>query len=138
MIPVRRFFEIDRRDRALLVEAGALLAVIRIAQWIISFPMLVAMTRNLPVPIADSGNRMAWAIHHAARVVPRATCLTKALALQQMMLRAGRPSTVQLGVAKATGGFEFHAWVESNGQPLLNSAEETARYSRLFTLQDSP
>jgi len=77
--------------------------------------------------------REAWecahAVSRAARLVPRASCLTQALALQRLLSRRGLESSLFLGVDRAgqpsetprlrAKGFEAHAWVEWRGRVLI-------------------
>ena len=55
------------------------------------------------------------AIEIAARRIPRATCLTQAIAAQLLLARYGNASTLRLGVLTSSGQFKAHAWVEHNG-----------------------
>jgi hypothetical protein len=59
---------------------------------------------------------VAWAIRRVSRFVPRATCLTQAVAGRLMLARRGHTSRVNIGVARAAGGgLRAHAWLESDG-----------------------
>ncbi|WP_292291038.1 lasso peptide biosynthesis B2 protein [Marivita sp.] len=77
--------------------------------------------------------RVVWAVHHAARLVPRASCLTQGLAAQIMLARRGLPSTLHIGVKKDTETpFEAHAWLTFRGRIILGHRENLlARYSQL-------
>jgi len=135
---VRKFLRLNRDERAALAEAGALVLVIRIAQWMLPWRAVVGTSRAIPLPIRRSlpVESLAWAVRAVSTRIPRATCLTQALALHRLMDRAGHQARVRIGVAKAAdGGFEFHAWVEHAGQPLLNNAGDIAQYATLLTLE---
>jgi hypothetical protein len=80
---------------------------------------------------AVSVDRLERAVRVASRVVPRATCLTQALALNHLLSRNGYTSIVRIGVAKEDGRFAAHAWVECGGTPLLSSVADVARYAPL-------
>ena len=137
MNSVRKFAQLQSEDRRLLVEAGLVLLWIRLGLRILPWRVAVAAAGNLRFlrrrQLAPS--RAAWAIRSAGRIVPGATCLTQALALQYLLNRAGHASRLSLGVAKGADGFEAHAWVEHEGEPLLDEPEELARYSRLLTME---
>ena len=138
MAALRKLLRLDRKDRGLLIEACALVLVVRIAQWVLPWKSLLGTMRWLPLPKRDrvAFDRLIWAVRSSGARIPRATCLTKALALQRRLNRSGYDAKVELGVAKTpTGRFEFHAWVEHLGEPLLDSADDLARYSRLFTVE---
>ena len=68
---------------------------------------------------------LAWAVVHAARFVPAATCLTQALALRRLLALSGQPCLVRIGVTEnPAGSFEAHAWVMSKGRVLLGGIDE--------------
>jgi len=91
-----------------------------------------ALLEETAEPDADA-RRRAWecahAVSRAARLVPRASCLTQALALQRLLARRGLESSLFLGVDRAgkpsgaaralSKGFEAHAWVEWRGRILI-------------------
>lgn len=80
-----------------------------------------------------SAARIAWAVHHAARVVPRATCLTQALAAQIMLTRHNIVSVLHVGVRRDEAGTLLaHAWLVNDGVVLLGGTSETlAAFSEL-------
>ena len=73
---------------------------------------------------------MAWAVEHAARIVPGATCLTQALAAEVMLRRTGGRPDLRFGVARDAGDFEAHAWLELGGRVLVGD-HGIERYSPL-------
>ena len=79
---------------------------------------------------------IAWAVRHAARFVPRATCLTQALALQYLLARTGRSSLIRIGVAEGSdGAFEAHAWLIHDDSVLIgNRNEDVSRFVPLTNL----
>jgi hypothetical protein len=63
---------------------------------------------------------VAWSVKAAARLVPRATCLTQAFSAQRLLARRGVDVAVHLTVPKdASDGFLPHAWVMGDGVILL-------------------
>jgi len=63
--------------------------------------------------------------------VPRASCLTQALAAAILLARHGYPATLRLGVAKnPDGSLRAHAWIESGGQTMLGGPE-TGEFAHL-------
>jgi hypothetical protein len=80
-----------------------------------------------------SVGQLEWAVRAASRMVPRATCLTQALALNHLLRSDGYPGVVQIGVDNHDGRFVAHAWVECNGVSLLSAAGDIRRYSRFLT-----
>jgi len=68
--------------------------------------------------------KIAWAVQAAARHVPRATCLTQALAAQTWLKRRGFPADLHIGVARdSRKQFQAHAWVVSDGKVIIGGAE---------------
>ena len=64
--------------------------------------------------------RLSWAVQVVARRIPGASCLTQALALRELMERAGHTADLRIGVAKdAIHGFASHAWLEHDSQILV-------------------
>jgi len=56
----------------------------------------------------------------AARYVPRATCLTQALAAQWLFAWFGCPTLLRIGVAKGDDkALRVHAWLESEGRVVV-------------------
>ena len=64
--------------------------------------------------------RIVRDVERAARLVPRSTCLTRALAAQWLLALAGHGSSLHVGVVRHPGRpLEAHAWLESRGQVVL-------------------
>ena len=130
---VRAARRIGVADARLLVEAGSMLAAVRIALWLIPFRVLLRVAwpprnpRRLHLIPLD---RIDWAICRASRVIPRASCLTRAIALHRLAGRYGYPCRLVLGVRRdAAGSFGAHAWAEHGGSILLDTAENVAGYT---------
>lgn len=119
----------------LLGSAFVTVARVRVALWVLPWRHLVrsiTIGRNVTsTPPSPEG--LEWTVKIASRAVPFATCLTQALALQRLLARHGYHSAVLVGVCRIDGRFLAHAWVEHEGQTLLSTSENVARYSRFFT-----
>ena len=82
--------------------------------------------------LAGEPRALAWAVRAAARRVPRASCLTQSLALEALLVQAGHPAALRIGVArKDDGAFEAHAWVESEGRVLIGRLSDLERFAPL-------
>jgi hypothetical protein len=67
-----------------------------------------------------SSEQIVWAVRGVAARVPRASCLTQALAATLILARHGHAATLRVGVAKdPDGSLRAHAWLESEGAPIL-------------------
>jgi Transglutaminase-like superfamily len=62
------------------------------------------------------------AVKTAANYVPGAHCLPQAVVGRSMLLQAGYPAEIKLGVARPEPGFAAHAWVCSNGEVVLGGS----------------
>ena len=157
---------LSRRDLRLSRQALALVIAVRCRLWRTPFAPLhaqwrdqvqqaldAALARGL-VREADAAPDRAsiaevWNCSHAvqrsARLVPAASCLTQAMALQMMLARRGHRCDVRIGVERraasaeaaensshvasanplahgsdiADGQFRAHAWVEWRGRVLI-------------------
>ena len=140
LVPLGTFLSLRRAERGLLLRTLPLVLAIRLALWLLPLrrvvglirrwePLLLALPADLPV------SRLEWAVRAVSRRVPKASCLTQALALQFLLARAGRRSEIHIGVAKnSEAGFQSHAWVECEGSTLLSAPSEVIEYSRLLAL----
>ncbi len=97
-----------------------------------------ARARNRKPLVSYEVWRHAHAIGRAARLVPGASCLTQALALQTVLSRCGEQSSLVLGVdfkPDAKRDFEAHAWIEWQGRILIGGPIE--RWKPLLTIAPS-
>jgi len=111
----------------LTLKAAGLLALIRVALWLVPFPRVLAGARaaagrrGLRTAPADVGD-VVTAVTRAARVVPSASCLTQALAANVMLGRRGYDAALRLGARADEGTFEAHAWLELDGAAVIGDA----------------
>ena len=137
--PLRHFADLSQAERALFVYTAAWLVVARVALW--SMPFNAARRLTLPGPTVAHKlasirvSRMAWAVQAAARRIPSASCLTRALVMERMLLRAGRSPVIHIGVSKGEErGFESHAWVEHEGAVVLGDDGQLERFVPMLAL----
>ncbi len=112
----------------MLLRALAALVCTRLELWVVPFSILRKRPRVSCVPGPDAES-VAWAIAAASRIVPRATCLVKALATHRLLAGFGHASDLCIGVAKGTSRFGAHAWVEFGGAVLVGGTD--TEYVRL-------
>jgi hypothetical protein len=118
----------------MLCGALLILARTRLALSILPWRrMRAAVVRSIAPALRTKADRLEWAIRATSRVIPRATCLTQALALQRLLAHHGYESRVQIGARNTDGHFGAHAWVEHEGGSLLSTATEVTRYARFFS-----
>jgi hypothetical protein len=76
-------------------------------------PSRNSSAKSLPV------SQVVWAVIAASRWIPKATCLTQALAAQCLLKRNGHPAMLRLGVRKEGERLAAHAWLESQGRIVI-------------------
>ena len=136
---VRKFLSLSLREKLLLVEAVILVLAIRVGLTLLPFSTLQKLLAKVTKKHIDqerkgrpSIDQMAWAVAAASHCIPKATCLTQALAIQILFMREGYPASVQIGVTKGDRGeLQAHAWVESQGKT-INTGSEINRYTPLI------
>ena len=118
------------RDKALLAQALVIVPLVRLALWTLPFRFVHRVVARFSGPPASSpadlaaSRRSAESIVHAvvsvSSRIPRASCLTQALAASILLSRHGHDATLRIGVAKdGRGRLRAHAWLESNGATIL-------------------
>jgi Transglutaminase-like superfamily len=132
-------------ERRALAVAVAVVVAVRVAltvvpsRWIIGVVRRLSQRSSLPRAVRRRSTVMSnativWAVEAASRFVPRANCLTQALAAQIMLQRHGHSATLCLGVQRTPARpFRAHAWLELNGEIILGG-EESRLLARLSSL----
>jgi hypothetical protein len=115
------------REFPILLRAGILVWIIRLALWIVPFAKLRRVVASVAQSRARrasrySADQLSWAVRAVSRYVPRATCLTQALVLHILLRWEGLQSRIQIGVSKDAGRFEAHAWVESQDRVVIGDS----------------
>lgn len=86
-------------------------------------------------PPSDVEERIsAWhrAVGRAARVLPVGTCLDQAATLQLLLGRDHIVTSLRIGVRKDEQALQAHAWLERDGQPVLERVDPALR-AHVFT-----
>jgi transglutaminase superfamily protein len=127
-----RFLHLPAADRALLLRSVFWLGVTRAALWVLPLRVVRRFLARAAGRTARSGatappptERIAWAIGLAQRVIPEATCLPQALVAEALLVRAGHPAELRIGVIKTDRDrLTAHAWVESGGRTVVGQLHE--------------
>jgi hypothetical protein len=134
---LRKFLHLTSSDRRLLVCTALLLGVIRLGLRLLPFRIMQRLVQLVQVSATPHRinqsliDRQMWAVMVASWYVPKATCLTQALAAQVLLGRHGYPTQLRVGVARGEGGrLEAHAWVENQGKVIVGG-EDLSRYTLL-------
>ncbi len=144
--PLRRFAQVGRRRRALVVEAVIYLLLARLGLIFVPFPKLArrlgafvppsdprALAARAQGPQAALAQEIGWAVTRSARYVPfKAVCLPQAMAARVMLKRRGVASVLHFGAARGEDKpLDAHAWldaagVEVTGYPVAKQFAEIA------------
>jgi hypothetical protein len=139
MAQLHKFSRLPAPYRHLFIQALVLLAIVRLALWLLPFRTLQRLAAGMvrANPTGQTGDQpflppVAWAVTVASRYVPAATCLTQALATQALLARRGHSTSLRLGVARSEAGeFQAHAWVEWRGTIVIGGIEALSRFTPL-------
>ena len=125
------YFALPHRDRALLIEAFATLAIVRGALHLVTIERLRAWAGHLKQGTKPV-DRVVWSVRTASRWMPGTTCLCSALALQRLLSAQGHASELHIGVAHEPQGIAAHAWILHEGRVLIGEQGQD-RYTILTT-----
>jgi hypothetical protein len=123
---VRRFLSWSPAEWRLFLKAWAVLMRVRLQLTAQSMKRVQASLPPAKTPLDEtvSIDAIVLAIQKASVLVPRSTCLVRALAGQILLREFGRNSILHLGVNRdQSGKFMAHAWLEHDGQIIIGGAE---------------
>lgn len=119
-----------------IIGALSLVLRVRLALWLAPFQRVrKSFPPAAPAEPSNAGEhatvvRHAKAVRRAARLVPDASCLTKALSLGTLLARRGIGCEVKIGVRKgAAGRLEAHAWVVHDGVVVIGGLPDLDTFS---------
>jgi hypothetical protein len=129
--PLRSWTRLSRAERRLAIHALALVAAFRLALWTLPVRRVLAAAPRRRRAHSVSAEHMAWLVRAAARRIPGASCLTRALAARWLLAEASLDSTLHFGHRRDEGGaFAAHAWLEHDGRVLVGGDEDLGLYHR--------
>lgn len=128
MRALRKFVGSRAVERRLVLQALIVVPAVRLALWVLPFRLVHRFVRGRHVSdrMTLSADRVVRAVAAVSARVPRATCLTQALAASLLLPRYGHDATLRVGVAKEAGRLRAHAWLESGGATILGEPEPGA------------
>jgi len=141
-----RFRELAWKDRRLLVEATAALAVASVAIRAMPFRKVVGSAAGRTAKHEPDSqvaqqeiDRVRWAVIALSHRLPwRIVCFQKGLALHRLLLRRGVRTRLHFGIAQDDErGLRAHVWVTHAGTPVIGGAE-AVEYTCLATFPASP
>jgi hypothetical protein len=124
---------------AALGAAAGMWAALRL----VSFRRLVTWTArpaDAALPNDDPAvQRVLWAVAAARRRLFRTRpCLPTALAARYLLARRGVATVLRIGVTRAPGGLDAHAWLERHGEVLIGGRDAGVHYRPLDTSSSVP
>jgi len=128
MLPrqIRQFLRASPTERKVFSLAFATVAAVRVALFLFPSGVIVRWVRRLALQpskvtsIQATPALLMWGVQTASRYVPRASCLTQAVAGLLLLHRYGHKANLCIGVANTkSGGFRAHAWLERKGSVIL-------------------
>lgn len=150
---MRLFYLLLRSSRKIILKPGESFLIFRMALWV-SFLSLLVKLRPLPQALqlvaakprtdpADSAevaeetmNRLARAIDLLLRtdiLVFKPSCWKRAAVLHRYLTLSGINSRIVFGVRRgALGEVDGHAWLESNGAPILETTAPNYKVTYAF------
>ncbi len=140
MARLNKFLRLPFSEKILFIKAWTLLGIIRIGLSLLPFITLKNFLKKVGPSITGgdaelSEDQLVWVVAAASRLIPKATCLTQALAIQIFLKQSGREAQVHIGVDQGEGGrLDAHAWVESSGRVLFGGSR-LSRYTHLLALE---
>ena len=132
----RKAYGLPWADQVLMVEALAMLALVRLVVVVCPFRFIASRlgkqqdeTENTAAVVSDQIRRVGWGIRLASRYTWwRSMCLEQAIVGKFMLHRRGVPSTLYLGVSNANVDIEAHAWLRC-GDTVLTGATGRDEYT---------
>ena len=137
---LRRYWILGRRHFFLLCRALCVVIYFRIALCFVKYKRLsrsISVKAEGDIPSEPSPGAIAWAVKNTSRIVPFATCLTQALALQHMLGKRGEEAVIRIGVrTNGAGRIMAHAWVIFQGAILIGGPQSNIdRYTVMTDLK---
>ena len=129
---LRTLVSLSASEIRAFITATLLVGSIRVFLWLLPSRFILRGVRRLAilpersVARRPSAAQIVWSIEAASRRIPRASCLTQAIATQILFRRHGYGSRLCLGVAPDAGSFRAHAWIERNGKIVIGGEESRA------------
>ena len=127
--------------RFLPLRTMCLVCAVRLTLWLLPFHVVSGHIHRLTMKPVKRDNiekrRLSVIASNVARVshyVPKATCLTHAIATLIILNLKNYPAALRIGVARnKEGRFEAHAWVESEGIVVIGGSKRSLyeKYSLL-------
>lgn len=130
-------------DKVLLVRSLALVCIVRIGLWGLSYK---TVQRLVDTPLAEQPHaspQATWAYQQRVvaaveavgrRLLGSKPCLTQALVARRMLRQKGIDAILRIGVTKDGHELLAHAWLEREGRVVIGGWMSPARYKPLASV----
>lgn len=131
---IRKLLQLPPSDRVVLVQAWALLLLVRLILHVLPFKTVRAFCQHVRArPEGPPCREIHTDIQRVARLVDVAgryhlvtsTCLTEAMTLARLLGHRGITTAIRIGVAHQGGHVIAHAWLEREGRPIYGLSDES-------------
>lgn len=143
MSNIYSFWALKREDQQLFLIALLLLGLTRLGLKLLPFSQVRHLsgkiTRKTKTTPSNQTKiqQVVDAVNRASRYQPRVKCLARALTTQILLSWWGQSSQLCIGVAKDDSGkFQAHAWVEQEGNIVINDLANLSRYTKIPSWQN--
>jgi hypothetical protein len=139
---LRKFFHQSPGNQWFLLKTTAVLMLVKAGLLVMPFQRLYRLLCRMSRPTKPGSvdyRQIVEAVELSSRNMPfTATCLVRALTGQVLLLRAGHPSELRIGVARGEAGkMEAHAWIVYQGMVIIGNRQDLSRYMPFPTLSFS-
>ncbi|MCW5960595.1 MAG: lasso peptide biosynthesis B2 protein [Pyrinomonadaceae bacterium] len=136
MYRLKKFAELPKAEKTLSFKAFLIVGLVRTGLWLAPSRLvhkLIAALGNpnneLIYPKPDEIAAIVRWVRIAGKRIPRASCLTQAIAVLILFRLRRRFADLKFGVAKTgPADLEAHAWLEVNGKVILGKVPGHGRY----------
>lgn len=140
---LRRFLQLSWREQLFLIYATLTLGVVtlglRLFPWFTLQRQLLSLANRAATPGTSrrpSAQHIAWTVRVASSLIPKATCLPRALAAQFLLIQYAHPAELKIGVARNEDGhLGAHAWVTSNNHILIGDVQDLDHFIPLPAME---
>lgn len=140
---LRKLFLLSPRQQWVLARAVWTVAAVRLALLAVPFAHMrhycgrPARRTTPPGHLPHAWPQdYVWSVQKAGSLIPGASCLTQAFALQLLLRNRGLNSSIRIGVAREglQRVFAAHAWLERDGQILIGNRNNLKSFTPLADL----
>lgn len=139
--PLKTWLNLSRSHRLLVLQAGVLVLGFRLGLWLLPFSQLRLFPDRLSYRFQKlithhkfPVKTLAWSIKLTAKRIPKASCLTQALAAQTLLQLYGYEARLCIGATlDENRNLSAHAWITHNQEVILGQLPNLANFKPLLS-----